>query len=341
VSADEAADLVFGAPVNRLYRDPAGYDPDPDLQAACRVALLLGMPLLLTGEPGCGKTSVAYWLAWKLSQQDPYVHPEPLVYNVKSVTSGKSLLYEFDEMARFRDSHGDKRPPLSEYLLFNALGLSILCSGQATRAFGASPSSSEGGWTGEQLLSGITAGVRNLQFGRRYVVLIDELDKAPRDTPNDLLLEIEELRFRIDELGIWVDGDDKFRPVVVITSNSEKNLPEPFLRRCAFHHIKSPDGPRRRDIVARRMHPFAARGEIFEKAMRLFDRLHSVFARKPGTAELLAWLTALESQVALAESRSPGRRVIHLTDLVETLGTLAKTQEDLERARNVLSSEDA
>src|SRR5690242_14244526 len=82
-------EVEFGQPVSELYRDPSGYDPGQDLQSAVEVSLLLGLPLLLTGEPGCGKTSVAHWLAWHLNLG------EPLVHNVKSSSIGRDLLYEF------------------------------------------------------------------------------------------------------------------------------------------------------------------------------------------------------------------------------------------------------
>jgi len=185
------------------------------------------------------------------------------------------------------------------------------------------------------------------RFGRRHIVLIDELDKAPRDTPNDLLLEIEEMRFRIRELDAWVDGAPEHRPIVVITSNSEKSLPEPFLRRCVFHHIRSPDDTRRRDIVSRRGHPFAKRVELFDAAMRFFDLLHGAperspeLGRPPGTAELLAWLTVLEERASRAQVILPKGEVLRsLKGMVRhTLGTLAKTKEDIERAEAVMMRE--
>jgi MoxR-like ATPase len=149
------------------------------------------------------------------------------------------------------------------------------------------------------------------------------------------------MRFRIGELDAWIEGAPEHRPVVVITSNSEKSLPEPFLRRCVFHHIKSPDDARRREIVARRCHPFVRREAAFEEAMRLFDRLHDRLGRPPGTAELLAWLTALEDEAKRAELRqAAGTPLTSLKGILEpSLGTLAKTKEDLDRAREVVEME--
>jgi MoxR-like ATPase len=335
--------FYLGTPVSELYRDPAGYDPGEDLDAAVRVALLLGMPLLLTGEPGCGKTSVAYWLAWKLQLAGPEHRDEPLVYNVKSTSTGKDLLYDFDELARFRDSQpGASRQAPESYLRLNALGRAILFSSDRHRLVRGSSLT-----YADLVRSEEADSPSETRFERRHVVLMDELDKAPRDTPNDLLLEIEEMRFRIRELDAWVEGAPERRPIVIITSNSEKSLPEPFLRRCVFHHIRSPDDARRRDIVSRRQHPFARRRELFDSAMQFFDLLHgssdrpSELGRPPGTAELLAWLTVLEERASRAEAMLMKTETVRSLKGImrNTLGTLAKTKEDLERAEAVMMRE--
>jgi MoxR-like ATPase len=325
-NADPA--LGFGQPISEQYRDPAGYDPGADLRSAIDVSLLLGLPLLLTGEPGCGKTSVAHWLAWDLHLGDPLVH------NVKSTSLGRDLLYEFDELARFRDSNaGDKQDPLN-YLRLNALGLAILFSGDPQRLIGYQELT-YAGLAETHMRRTRQQGPVAARFAKRQVVLIDELDKAPRDTPNDLLAEIDEMEFRIRELDAEIAGEPKKRPVVVITSNSEKSLPEPFLRRCVFHHIKAPDDQRRREIIERRKHPFADRGPLYDEAMRFFNRLR-VLSRAPGTAELLAWLTALEKAVRQQQAGGP-HPVASLKGLIRpNLGTLAKTKDDLDLAEQEL-----
>jgi MoxR-like ATPase len=175
-------------------------------------------------------------------------------------------------------------------------------------------------------------------FEHRYVVLIDELDKAPRDTPNDLLIELERFQFRIPELGTEVAGDESRRPVVVITSNSEKTLPEPFLRRCVFHHIPAPDEKRRQAIIDRRKPPLAQRPALMDQALVFFERLRPELGRTPGTSELLAWFDALENEITRV-SRSLGRTPASLKGLVRpTLGVLAKTKEDLNRAAVMMSA---
>jgi MoxR-like ATPase len=315
----------FGAPVANQFNDPAGYYPGEDLSAAVEVELLLGMPLLLTGDPGCGKTSVAHWLAMKLGLAPA------LAFNVKSTSMGRDLLYVHDDLARFRDAQPGRQPqPPQAYLTLNALGKAILFSNAPNVLLGH-------GLAARDLLSDAPAQGDDPRFGRRHVVLIDELDKAPRDTPNDLLLEIERMRFRVPELAIDIEGQPDLRPAVVITSNSEKNLPEPFLRRCVFHHIQAPDDARRRDIVARRQHPFARRGTLFSQAMDFFDRLANELSRKPGSAELLAWLTQLEDAVVHADAAQPNQPRDNLFGLMEPgLGVLAKTVDDLETAKGLL-----
>lgn len=322
--ADQAAPVRLPAPFHERYKDPAGYDPDPDLTAAVNVALLLGQPLLLTGEPGCGKTSLAYWLARQLGLD------EPLLQSVKSTTTGRDLLYGFDDLARFRDSQTGTRRPTAGYLSLNALGKAILFSAGPDREL----IRPDDGWADDGVARHGDLFPRDYPPPRRRVVLIDELDKAPRDTPNDLLLEIEAMRFDIPELRVTVKGEPSNRPIVVITSNSEKSLPEPFLRRCVYHHIPAPGPERRRAIVVKRLAPFAQRGELFNEAMTLFTRVRDRLGRPPGTAELLAWLDVLETMVRRLEAG--GETVAGLAGqpaiLRASLRALAKTQEDLERA---------
>jgi len=333
MSTDESAAAVpfeFGEPVSKKFGNALGYSADEGLQTAMRVSMLLGMPLLLTGEPGCGKTSAADWLALQLHFQGHAVHDKPMVHNVKSTSSGRELLYEFDEIARFRDAQKGQEKPPHEYLALNALGLAIALTAPPEAALG------ESGLTYRQFI--VTASRERIaenRFLSRHVVLIDELDKAPRDTPNDLLSEIQEMRFYVRELGTWVEGGGDLRPAVVITSNSEKSLPEPFLRRCVFHHIDSPDDKRRKVIIEMRNHPFARRGLLYDGAMAYFEEVHGNLGRAPGTAELLAWLTALENSVAsAARSGAPTPSLRHMIE--PTIGIFAKTDDDIASAKQLI-----
>jgi MoxR-like ATPase len=128
---------------------------------------------------------------------------------------------------------------------------------------------------------------------------------------------------------------------VVITSNSEKSLPEPFLRRCVYYHIPSPDPVQRREIVWRREAPFSRRTILFPEAMALFDRVREQLGRAPGTAELLAWLDVLEDRVRFVEAEKGAPLAsIHQDSRIldNSFVVIAKTKEDLECANAEISS---
>lgn len=212
----------------------ACYRPDPGLKDAVNAALLLGQPLLLTGEAGAGKTRLAEHLAWQLGLG------EPLRFETKTTSQARDLFYLYDALRHFqavqiRDParSAQAADPL-DYFTLNPLGLAILRSQPQTAL------------AKRGLLPLLERHGERHTAARRSLVLIDEIDKAPRDFPNDILNEIETLFFRIPELAERIDNvpvraDPALRPVVVITSNSEKHLPEPFLRRCVYYHIPFPD----------------------------------------------------------------------------------------------------
>lgn len=288
---------------------PSGYLPDPGLTDAVNVALLLGQPLLVTGEPGTGKTQLAAAIAFQLGLD------EPLLFETKSTTVARDLFYSFDHVGRFRSAQTGASVDVRHFLAFNALGEAILRAQEPGTISHLVPDN--------VLLSG----------PRRSVVLVDEIDKAPRDFPNDILNEIDKLFFRIPEMsGFTVSiGDDKYRPVLVLTSNSEKSLPDPFLRRCIFYSIPFPDDAKLQEIMVTRLgERINDDAPLLKDAIGFVSNLRSEFVglrKKPGTAEILNWLIAI-----LEFGGEPGKRLTDQAELASrTLSSLSKIAEDQDR----------
>jgi MoxR-like ATPase len=296
-------------------RDPEGYRATPRLAAAVDVALTLGMPLLLTGEPGSGKSGLAHSLAWELGLG------EVLRFPVKSDTESRDLFYRFDTVGRFhaaQSTRDDAAADPARFITFEALGQAILLAQPAAAV--------------QELRLPPDHAFRHPGTPRRSVVLIDEIDKAPRDVPNDILVEIELMQFKVPELCAagrplvqvaLTDDECRYRPIIIFTSNSEKALPDPFLRRCVYHHLGFPpfdaqllkNGaqqplPEARvtvdTIVAARLgrrylEHDQARARVAD-ALDFFGYLRSdrlTLERRPTLAELLNWLDCLMPRRAL------------------------------------------
>jgi MoxR-like ATPase len=310
-TGERAADAAQALPVRpraRLLR-PEDYVAGPGLRDAVNAALLLRQPLLLTGEPGTGKTQLAASIAWELGLG------EPLKFETKSTSRARDLFYGYDSLGRFHAGSEGADPVL--FLTYNALGEAMVRTNpeEAVKAY-LPPAFEHGG-------------------RRQSVVLIDEVDKAPRDFPNDLLNELELGYFRIPELGsVVMRADPELAPILVLTSNSEKDLPDAFLRRCIYFHIPFPDRQTLAEIVSRRLGVYAGgSSELLERALDLFYRLRDGgLLKPPATAELLDWLLLLR-QLA-PEGSDP------LADpelLRSSLSTLVKNAEDQRKAAELTS----
>jgi len=295
---------VLPKSIGNLRESASRYVPSEDLLGAIHVSLALGMPLLLTGEPGTGKTQVAYFIAHYFGI--PSVH----LLDVRSTTSAQDLLYEFDSVAYFHAAHrpqGSAELPRWPYVRKKALWLAI----------------------------------EDMAADRPSVVLIDEVDKAPRDFPNDILGALDQTDFEVPE---WDKPEDlarrkpyrvqrpegKLPPIVVITSNSERRLPEAFLRRCIFHQIAFTPELLRRAVRARRDDFPALDDKTIDAAIRRFLEVRDKLSRKkPATAELFAWLVVLSVQ-GTATARD-------LTDValgeLPHLCVLVKDRDDLQELR--------
>ena len=257
------------------------YIASDELRHAVNVAVALARPLLVRGEPGTGKTLLAENLATALDL--------PLIrWHVKSTTKAKDGLYVYDTVARLHDSRfggqggGHDVRDIGHYIRLGPLG-------------------------------------QALDAPSRVVLLIDEIDKADIEFPNDLLLEIDAMRFRIDETGKEIVA--KERPVVIITSNNEKELPDAFLRRCVFHYIQFPTRELMAQIV--RVHHPDLTDKVLDNALELFFGLRATpkLRKKPSTSELIDWITVLK-RAGVDLSRVSGG--------LPFLGTLLKTEQDVE-----------
>jgi MoxR-like ATPase len=343
-SANTRPEPTLPPPLDPLLRQTGHYIPSQDLMSAVEVALLLGQPLLLTGEPGTGKTTLASSLAHERFG-DRFLEMQ-----VKSNSSRDDLLYRIDEMARFRDAQPARTPKrLLDYVEFQPFGVAILraCSPDTPlRHRSGREVQADDGFLDEVFgkerekrvprVSDLLPEVRNWDAPERWVVLIDEIDKAPRDTPNDLLEEFERMAFAIPELDLRVvPPKDAPRPIVIVTSNSEKSLPDAFLRRCAYHHIGFPDEKELRKIVASRLAALSMTNARLTELMSLFDRFRSAMQRRPGTTELLQWLKLIDRDSAL--NRSTNRRQMR-EPLNGLVSVVAKQESDIAAGRSAIES---
>lgn len=298
--------------------NPLTYLLDEGLKNAVEVAMALDQPLLLTGEPGTGKTKLAFKVAADLATEGKYkFRPKPLIFNTKTSSSARDLFYNYDAVGHFQAANiqrttGDQSlASLHDFIELNALGEAIARTNMPadlpknvfkTELTGAPESS---------------------------VVLIDEIDKAPRDFPNDILFEIENQAFEIKEQKQVITRSQEQRILIIMTSNSEKNLPEAFLRRCVFYHIQFPKGERLRGIVKAQLGAKTQYTDtLLDELLERFDIVREEAVRKrPATAELIAWLRMLELRGIAEKDLSKDRKKALL---LENLSILVKTQEDSE-----------
>ncbi len=252
---EKQEEQVTLAPISRNGSSPYGpYIVDDDLATVTNVAITLGQPLLLTGEPGSGKTAFAWAVARQLGAA------EVLEFQTKSTSVARDLFYSFDTLRRFHDAnvgHEDARKP-ENYISYQALGVAI--RSKHTR-----------------------------------VVLVDEIDKAPRDFPNDLLRELDRMEFSVPELSPPLTCQASARHMVVITSNEERRLPLPFLRRCVHHHIRFPDADLLQRIVSAHLGQECPGEGFIELVVRRFQELREIpgLSKLPSTGELLGWVRVL------------------------------------------------
>ena len=258
------------------------YVATDDLMMAVNAAVTLERPILVKGEPGTGKTQLAVEVAQALGK--------PLYeWHIKSTTKAQQGLYEYDAVARLRDSQlGDDRVhDIANYIQ----------KGKIWEAFAADD---------------------------QPVLLIDEIDKADIEFPNDLLRELDRMEFYVYETKQLVSANH--RPVIVITSNNEKELPDAFLRRCFFHYIKFPDKGTMEKIVD--VHYPNLKRNLLNEALNAFYKVREVpgLKKKPSTSELLDWIKLLLAEDIPPEAlRSDDKRKA----IPPLYGALLKNEQDV------------
>ena len=264
--------------------DDHWYVPSAALKTAVNTALAAEQPLLLTGEPGTGKTTLARSVAETLGLG------EVLTFHTRSEHQARDCLYTFDGLRRFYDAQVQNKnaEDPAKYVTLQALGRAI--ASKETR-----------------------------------VVLIDEIDKAPRDFPNDLLDVVEAMRFEVRETNERYESTPSARPILFISSNSEKQLPDPFLRRCVFHHIEFPVAAELERIVEKNLGKLGLESTMVREAIKRFEELRDEpLEKKPATAELLVWLRVLHRAGQLPNAgKAPWDE--------NFARALLKTRDDLER----------
>jgi MoxR-like ATPase len=264
--------------MNSEYRGSSKYIASKELMEIVNVAIALGKPLLIKGEPGTGKTLLAHSIAEALNKK-------LIVWNIKSTTKAKDGLYVYDTVQRLNDARfGDKDiSDIRQYIKLGKLGQAFVSEEQV-------------------------------------VLLIDEIDKADIEFPNDLLHELDEMSFYIPELNEEIKA--KHRPIVVITSNAEKELPDAFLRRCIFHYIEFPTPEMMEEIV--RVHFPDIEVRLIREAIKKFYWIREIegLKKKPSTSELLDWIKALSIGGVDPEK---------ISNEIPFLGTLLKNEQDTQR----------
>ncbi len=268
------------------FQGSENYVATDDLMLAVNAASTLQKPLLVKGEPGTGKTMLAEEVASTLGI--------PLLqWHIKSTTKAQQGLYEYDAVSRLRDSQlstidgGDKVKDINNYIV----------KGVLWQAF-----------TADQPVA----------------LLIDEIDKADIEFPNDLLREIDRMEFYVYETRQLIKA--KHRPLVFITSNNEKELPDAFLRRCFFHYIKFPDAVTMQKIVD--VHFPGLKKELLNAAMKTFYEVRNLpgLKKKPSTSELLDWLKLLVAEDISLEALQSKDDKVSIPPLV---GALLKNEQDV------------
>jgi MoxR-like ATPase len=281
---------------NEKLNNPEFYVPSQSLVDAVNVALMLGQPLLLTGEPGTGKTQLAFHVAHF------YELGNPLIFNVQTTATATDLFYKYDALGHFQYNQNSKQSLTideieAKFIHYNALGQAI-------------------------------------KMKKRCVVLIDEIDKAPRDFPNDILYALESLSFRVPEINKTFVSEPEFRPVIIMTSNSEKNLPDAFMRRVVYFNIPFPTPQELLYILSRKTENISPTD--LDRIVKHFNKIRGLkFKKPPSTAELIYWALLLQKINFPIAKLDYGMEHKERVLLMTSYAVLAKNKEDFELLNSI------
>lgn len=299
--------------INTKIHDPAFYKPSDALINAVNVSIQLGKPLFLTGNPGTGKTQLAHHIAY-FFHSDKNEEERLLVFNTRSTSAAKDLFYHYDSLKHFQYIQNQDKEELTnsiieeKFIRYNALGEAI-------------------------------------KKNERRIVLIDEIDKAPRDLPNDILNILDEMAFEVPEIDRIkknrFSSKVENRPIVIITSNSERNMPDAFLRRCVYFHLDDPNDEELQEILISKLD--IDRILINERILPHYRSIQEILTKKqPGTAELVYWayLISKRPEIKISELPKSLEEVkdwsskIGIEQLKSSYSLLVKHQEDMGRVMN-------